>query len=61
MDSNSTKETANIPPTRFPFKLENNEAVLSYEYHNKMYYYKISNIEEKQLIAYPSRNPNNKL
>ena len=61
MDSNSTKETANIPPTRFPFKLENNEAVLSYEHYNKMYYYEISNIEEKQLIAYPSRNPNNKL
>ena len=61
MDSNSTKETANIPPKRFPFKLENNEVVLSYEYHNKMYYYKISNMEEKQIIAYPSRNPNNKL
>ncbi|MBT3587659.1 MAG: hypothetical protein HN507_03305 [Flavobacteriaceae bacterium] len=61
MDSNSTKEIANIQPKKFPFKLENNEAVLSYEYHNKMYYYKISHIEEKQIIAYPSRNPNNKL
>ena len=46
---------------KFPFKLENNEAVLSYEYNNKMHYYKIANIEEKEMIAYPSSNPNNKL
>ena len=61
MDNNSTKETANIPPKKNSFKLENNEAVLSYKHHNKMYYHKISNIEEKQIIAYPSKNSNNKL
>ncbi len=61
MDSNSIKEAANTPPENFPFKLENNEAVLSYEYNNKMHYYKIANIEEKEMIAYPSSNPNNKL
>jgi uncharacterized cupredoxin-like copper-binding protein len=61
MDSNSTNEAANTPPKFSPFKLENNEAVLSYEYHHKMYYHKISNIEEKQIIAYPSSSPNNKL
>ena len=61
MDSNSTNEAANTPPKISPFKLENNEAVLSYKHHNKMYYHKISNIEEKQIIAYPSKNSNNKL
>jgi hypothetical protein len=61
MDNNSTKETVNIPPKKNYFKLENNEAVLSYKHHNKMYYHKISNIEEKQIIAYPSKNSNNKL
>ena len=61
MDSNSTNEAANTPPKISPFKLENNEAVLSYEYNNIMYYHKISDIEEKQIIAYPSSAPNNKL
>jgi len=61
MDSNSIIEAANTPPKISPFKLENNESVLSYEYNNKMYYHKISNIEEKQIIAYPSSAPNNKL
>ena len=56
MDNNSTKETANTLPKKNSFKLENNEAVLSYKHHNKMYYHKISNIEEKQIIAYPSKN-----
>ena len=61
MGNNSIIEAANIPPKISPFKLENNEAVLSYDYNNKVYYHKILNIEEKQIIAYPSMAPDNKL
>lgn len=61
MDNNSIIEAANTPPKISPFKLENNEAVLSYDYNNKVYYHKILNIEEKQIIAYPSMAPDNKL
>lgn len=61
MDSDSKKEAVNTPPVKSPFQLENNEAVLSYEFNNKTYYHKISSIEEKDVLAYPSSNPNNKL
>lgn len=61
MDNNLLIEAANTPPKISPFKLENNEAVLSYDYNNKVYYHKILNIEEKQIIAYPSMAPDNKL
>lgn len=61
MDSDVVKESANTPPVISPFELENNEAVLSYEFNNKTYYHKISNIIEKEILAYPSTNPNNKL
>ena len=61
MDNNLLIEAANTPPKISPFKLENNEAVLSYDYNNKVYYHKILNIEEKQTIAYPSMAPDNKL
>ena len=61
MDNNLLIEAANTPPKISPFKLENNEAILSYDYNNKVYYHKILNIEEKQTIAYPSMAPDNKL
>ncbi len=57
MDSNIEKESANIPPRNFPFQLENNEVVISYLLKEKMYYYKYSNIIEKEVIAYPQTKP----
>ncbi len=59
MDSNPNKEAKNIPPKPFPFKLTENEAVLSYVFKGKDYYFKISKISEKQILAYPQANPNN--
>ena len=59
MDSDATKEANNNPPKKSPFQLEENEAVLSYTYKGIEYYFKLSNIEEKETIAYPSSNPNN--
>ncbi len=61
MDSDVVKESTNTPPVISPFELENSEAVLSYEFNNKTYYHKIYDIEEKEMLAYPSSNPNNKL
>jgi len=57
MDGNATNEAANIPPQKSPFQLAKNEAVISYSKKGKIYYYKISNIEEKEMLAYPQSNP----
>jgi len=59
MDSNIYAEATNTPPQKFPFQLENNEAVLSYTYRGIEYYFKVSNIVEKEVIAYPISKPNN--
>lgn len=57
MDGNATNEAANIPPEKIPFQLKDNEAVVSYLENDKVVYYKISNIEEKEILAYPQSNP----
>ncbi len=59
MDSNSTNEAKNIPPQKIPFQLAENEAVLSYIYKGIAYYFKVYNIAEKEVIAYPQSDPNN--
>jgi len=59
MDSNPNKEAKNTPPNPFPFKLSENEAVLSYVFKGKDYYFKASNVLEKEVLAYPKSNPNN--
>ncbi len=49
LDKDSTKEFGNNPKLsseKIPFKLNNNEAVVSYKYQTKSYYYKISNIKK---------------
>ena len=58
MDSDSNKEAKNTPPKHFPFKLEENEAVISYLFKGTDYYFKVSNIKEKEILAYPMGNPN---
>ena len=57
MEGDSTKEAVNIPPEKIPFQLEENEVVISYSKKGKIYYYRISNIEEKEMLAYPQSNP----
>jgi len=57
MDGNATNEAANIPPQKSLFQLAKNEAVISYSKKGKIYYYRISNIEEKEMLAYPQSNP----
>ena len=58
MDGNAIKEAKNKIPKVSPFILSENEVVLSYSLKGDVYYYKISNLIEKPIIAYPGSNPN---
>lgn len=58
MDVNAKKEAANTPPEKSLFTLSKNEAVLSYLHNGEYEYYKISDLEEKPIIAYPGASPN---
>lgn len=58
MDSDPTREANNTPKDVFPFHLKENEAVLSFYHKGEEKYLKITEIEEKPMIAYPSSNPN---
>lgn len=58
MDGDTIKESKNTPPEKSPFSLGYNEAIISYTVNGEMHYYKISNLEEKPMLAYPSSNPN---
>ena len=43
-----------------PFKLTQNECVISYKINHKRLYYKISNLKKGEMIAYPSAPPKNR-
>lgn len=57
MSSDVIEEAKNTPPEKIPFQLSDTDAVISYHYQGLIYYYKISDLEEKDPIAYPG-NPN---
>lgn len=57
MDSDPAKEAQNTPRVPFPFDLKNNEAIINYVLNGKNGYFKINEIEEKPMIAYPAANP----
>lgn len=57
MDSNSIKEAVNTPPNKIPFQLNDDEAVISYEFNREIGYFKIENLEQKEMLAYPASNP----
>ena len=56
MDSDPKVEAQNTPRTVFPFELKLFEAVLSYEYQDTLYYVKITEVLEKEVMALPSSN-----
>ncbi|MBT0607193.1 hypothetical protein [Aequorivita echinoideorum] len=58
MDSDPMKEAQNTPSEKNIFSLQKNEAVLSYTFKGKTEYFKISNLPEKEMMAYPQSNPN---
>lgn len=50
-------EMPKVPQT-IPFKLKDNECVISYKDGKTIKYFKIDNVVEKELIPYPSAPPN---
>ena len=61
MDIDSEKEFGNTPPqiTKPKYMLQKNEAILEFEINKKIYIYKLQNIKQKELLAYPSGKPRN--
>ncbi|AQS94429.1 hypothetical protein BXQ17_10295 [Polaribacter sp. BM10] len=61
LDSNPTKELENTLPTvkKFPFQLEKNEAIISFNKDGKSVFYKVKNIKEVQSRAFPMAQKNN--
>jgi hypothetical protein len=61
MDGDSTKEYGNKAPeiTKARFELQPNEAVLEFHNGNDIEHYKIVDVKEKELLAYPSTRPRN--
>lgn len=57
MSSDPEVEASNIPEERMKFDLADNEAVISFIIDNIVLYYKVKDIPEKDLLAYPSNGP----
>lgn len=60
MDSDIVQEANNTPPIKFPFQLAYNDVVISYMNNGTLAYFKLENIDEKPMLAYPQGNPNSK-
>lgn len=52
-NANNQIENA-LKTNKYNFQLNENQALLTYKMHNKTFYYKLENLKEKELIAYPS-------
>jgi hypothetical protein len=61
LDGDSQKEYGNKAPeiTQPKFELQPNEAILEFRIGTEVRYYKIVDLKEKELIAYPSTRPRN--
>ncbi len=60
MDSDPMKEATNTVNEKFPFQLKENEAVLEYWFKGEKNYFKLSGIQKKELLPYPSANKTEK-
>lgn len=58
MDADPVMESQNAPPSLFPFKLKDNEAVIEFWNVDAFNYFKIENLQQKEMLAYPKTNPN---
>ncbi len=56
MDIDPLKEASNTIKSDFPFQLNENEAVLEYWFKGEKNYFKLSAIQKKELLPYPSSN-----
>lgn len=61
LDGNTSNEYSNNPPEiiKSKFDLKDNEAILEFEKDNKIQFFKINSVKEKELLAYPSARPRN--
>ncbi len=61
LDIDSEKEFGNKPPEilKSKYDLKANEAILQFEKDNKTFIYKLENIKQKELLAYPASKPRN--
>ncbi len=61
LHNDSEKEFGNKPPEipKTKFDLKPNEAILEFEKDNKILIYKLQDIKQKELLAYPSAKPRN--
>ncbi len=63
MSANPKEEYGNTAAKNtenFPFQLQENEAIISYLQNNTTKYLKLTNITEKEMLAYPSAPPQNR-
>ena len=61
LDVDSEKEFGNKPPeiSKTKYDLKPNEAILEFQKHNKILIYKLQNIKQQDLLAYPTAKPRN--
>jgi len=59
MHSDPQEEYGNTVPNmeKIPFKLTDNEAVISFEFKGKKAYYKLTNLEKKEILFFPATKP----
>jgi len=56
MDGNTLKESQNTPPEKIPFTLDDNDVVISFTENGTLKYFKVEDIKEKPMVAYPAAN-----
>lgn len=56
MEGDPIKESKNTPPYKTPFIMKDQEAVIGFLFNGAKYYFKLTDIEAKPPIAYPSNN-----
>ena len=57
MDVDPKKEAANTMEDRLGLDLNEGEVVISYSFNGEMNYYKLNEVEVKELLAYPGARP----
>jgi len=59
-ENQNTNLSAEVPEMdAFPFKLQNDEAILLYHQNNTAYYYKLKGLKQKETIFFALNNPKN--
>lgn len=61
LDIDSEKEFGNKPPeiSKPKYELKLNEAILEFEQDQKTFIFRLQNIKQKEILAYPSAKPRN--